>query len=295
MVFEFLENGSVIDFLNKRRRAGKVIGAEEKLRILTDAARGCVYLAKRKIVHRDLACRNLLVSASLQVRVSDLGLSRALSGQSNEYYRSSGGAVAIKWASAEVLQQGQIGVKSDVCSFGLTAFELFSDGLAPFVSLSNEDAARIILQGSTAMAKHLVQPPECPDRLYQLMKQCWEANPSDRPTMRRVLKVLKSMSNDDGSDESSGEQGSSVNLYSKTPTTDPSQNTYSRTPADAGSANESSSGYTELEPDAADAGAYQTPTGGAYQSPIALRSSDDDDDEEDEAQEPSRSSSNNGT
>ena len=50
-----------------------------------------VYLTSKKIVHRDLATRNVLVTDDVPVvhmKISDFGLSRALSGD-RDYYKLS--------------------------------------------------------------------------------------------------------------------------------------------------------------------------------------------------------------
>ena len=57
------------------------------------AADGMAYLASKKIVHRDLAARNCLLDASLDLKIGDFGLSRALSAEKDYYRRGSGGGI----------------------------------------------------------------------------------------------------------------------------------------------------------------------------------------------------------
>lgn len=55
-----------------------------------------VYLESQKIIHRDLALRNLLVTENLVVKISDFGLSRQIS-----YYKSDSKEIPIKWSAPE--------------------------------------------------------------------------------------------------------------------------------------------------------------------------------------------------
>lgn len=60
--------------------------------------RGMRYLMKNNIVHRDLACRNLLVNVEndeLNVKISDLGMSRVME---SDYYRTTNGTnIPVRW------------------------------------------------------------------------------------------------------------------------------------------------------------------------------------------------------
>src|SRR5687767_7693265 len=69
------------------------------------------YTEAKKIVHRDLALRNILATTSnkegekYQVKVADFGLSRNLD-DSKAYYKAKQGAMPIRWTAPEALTHG---------------------------------------------------------------------------------------------------------------------------------------------------------------------------------------------
>lgn len=66
IVTDFASNGSLESYMLKN---GKNVKLEEKIGFLADAAKGMEYLAKKKVLHRDLACRNLLVNRANEVPI----------------------------------------------------------------------------------------------------------------------------------------------------------------------------------------------------------------------------------
>jgi len=148
------------------------------------AAAGMLHLETMKIIHRDLALRNLLVgmandsSGGYIVKISDFGLSRSIE---NSYYKSDSN-VPVKWSAPEVLESGVYTSKSDVYSFGICLWEIFTRGKLPYAEVSNDTARQNILSG-----KILPRPPVvAADDLYEVLKWCWSRNMEDRPTFLQL-------------------------------------------------------------------------------------------------------------
>jgi serine/threonine protein kinase len=87
-----------------------------------------VYLETNKIVHRDISLRNLLVrqpDGEYFIKIADFGLRCKME---KEYYRGEDQQLPIRWTAPEALEFSKFTHKSDVWSFGIMLWELFSLG-----------------------------------------------------------------------------------------------------------------------------------------------------------------------
>lgn len=148
---------------------------------------GMNYLESQHYVHRDLAARNILLASKHQAKISDFGLSRALSAENNYYQATQGGKWPIKWYAPESFNYGIFSHASDVWSFGVTLWEMFSYGLAPYGEMKGVDAIKLIEIG-----ERLARPEKCPEHVFGMMESCWNYSPKDRPTFRYLTQFFAS-------------------------------------------------------------------------------------------------------
>ena len=143
-------------------------------------ASGMTYLSSKNFIHRDLAARNVLVANDLTCRISDFGMSRQLR-KEGDYYTSKGRKIPLKWTPPEVIFYQQYSEKSDVWSFGMTLYEIWSLGEKPWYDYSNVRVVEAL--GNSEL---MDRPNECPPGIWSVMLQCWEPAQEFRPTFLEI-------------------------------------------------------------------------------------------------------------
>ena len=198
IVIEYMENGDLYQFLNQHQLDTSSAELLENrltvsnlLYISVQIASGMRYLASLKYVHRDLASRNCLVGKNLTVKISDFGMSRNL--YESVYYRLRGRAVLpIRWMAMEGFY-GRFSEKTDVWSFGITLWEIFT--LGRFLPYEELDDQQVIDEAIRNKQRKLLPKPEaCPEDVYQrVMLKCWEYKLEDRADFAELNNSLEEM------------------------------------------------------------------------------------------------------
>jgi fyn-related kinase len=190
IVTELMSNGSLLDYL--QTPLGKRQQIDSQIYIAAQVADGMSYLEYKNLIHRDLAARNVLVGENNEVKVADFGLARVLKDLQNIYAAREGTKFPIKWTAPEAAIYNKFSVKSDVWSFGIVLTEIVTHGRTPYPSMSNQE----VLQ-QVSRSYRMQKPNNCPDRLYQIMLNCWKTNPEERPTFEALKYMLENFFDDD--------------------------------------------------------------------------------------------------
>lgn len=138
------------------------------------------------VVHRDLKPENVLLSDDGRIKVTDFGLARELS--ANTDTGSLVGTVA--YLAPEVIRRGKAETPSDIYSFGIMLFEMLT-GQQPF---RGDDAIQIaFMHTSERVASAKTLNPKADNSLDQLMLWCTEPNPENRPAdaSRALIEIEK--------------------------------------------------------------------------------------------------------
>lgn len=192
MLFQYMEHGDLNGYLRKHNTRGtmsniaQLSGSQVDLQgslpiqllvnMSINIAAGLEYLAQHHYIHRDLATRNCLIDSNFTVKIADFGLSQDI--YATDYCRLGDSALLpIRWMPPEAIMYAKFTLHSDVWSFGVVLWEIFSYGAQPYYSLSNEEVVDHVRRGE--VLKH---PPGTPTEIYDLMVDCWATDPDDRPT-----------------------------------------------------------------------------------------------------------------
>ena len=162
---------------------GAHVGYPVLLQYICQLCSAVVYLESKNFVHRDIAARNVLLATPELIKLADFGLSKRL--EDTDYYVASKGKLPIKWMAPESINFRKFTGLSDVWMFGVCCWEILMKGVKPFVGVKNDEVINMI-----EMGKRLPLPPNCPAPLFDLLNQCWQYDPQDRPMFTKLEHML---------------------------------------------------------------------------------------------------------
>lgn len=237
LILEYMAGGDLRSQLLRYRNVAEVAAGPKPstvkpydvCHIAVQVAGGLAYLEANRIVHRDLACRNLLVGSSLRsVKVGDYGLSRILAQNVDYYRKTSHSQLPVRWMAPESIERQRWTSRSDVWSYAVTMWEVAALGHVPHGALDTVGVVRAILQGVP-----LERPLLCTKPLYEMLLDCWHVDPVQRPSFEqlfgRVKKLLNEMPREDktsGQAGGAGENEASAYAYEKDAATSGSASAY---------------------------------------------------------------------
>ncbi|XP_037125653.1 fibroblast growth factor receptor 4 isoform X1 [Syngnathus acus] len=206
VLVEYASKGSLREYLRARRPPGmdytfdvtkvpeEQLTFKDLLSCAYQVARGMEYLASKRCIHRDLAARNVLVTEDNVMKIADFGLARGVH-QIDYYKKTTNGRLPVKWMAPEALFDRVYTHQSDVWSFGVLMWEIFTLGGSPYPGIPVEELFKLLKEGH-----RMDKPSNCTHELYMMMRECWHAVPTQRPTFKLLVeeldKVLLSISDE---------------------------------------------------------------------------------------------------
>uniref|UniRef100_A0AAY4E3J1 Fibroblast growth factor receptor n=1 Tax=Denticeps clupeoides TaxID=299321 RepID=A0AAY4E3J1_9TELE len=196
VIVEFAAKGNLREYLRARRPPGmeycynpdqvpvESMSIKDLVSCAYQVARGMEYLASKKCIHRDLAARNVLVTEDNVMKIADFGLARDIH-HIDYYKKTTNGRLPVKWMAPEALFDRVYTNQSDVWSFGVLLWEIFTLGGSPYPGVPVEELFKLLKEGH-----RMDRPSTCPHELYLMMKDCWHAVPTQRPTFKQLVEDL---------------------------------------------------------------------------------------------------------
>jgi hypothetical protein len=195
-VTELAPLGSLRQHLLAMDERGETMSAVVGMECALQVTKAMSWLSQLRIIHRNLAARNVMVFAfdahshrGITLKVADFELSRTGQSQGVDalVHYGVGEAVSPRWSSPEVLQRRRYSEKSDVWSFGVLVWEVFTLGLVPyFHHASDRDVITAVTQGEL-----LPCPAGCPRPVYErVVVPCLEKAAVSRPMFAALQHIV---------------------------------------------------------------------------------------------------------
>jgi len=197
VIVEFACHGDLLGYLLKSRglpdtyykTTGKLtrVTAKKMIMFAWQIADGMNFLAENKVIHRDLAARNVLVAAGNVCKITDFGLAREVH-ENDMYTMTAGGRVPAKWTAYEALLYGVFTTQSDVWSYGVVMYEIFTLGGEPYAGIKTRDVVYLLGKGF-----RMRRPKHVDKELHAVISSCWNEDPLKRPTFKALQETLEKL------------------------------------------------------------------------------------------------------
>lgn len=197
LVYEFMENGSLDDMLQRRNNTPPLTWFD-RFRIAWEVATALMFLHSSKpepIIHRDLKPANILLDRNLVSKIGDVGLSTLLPSMDqylSTMIKNTAPVGTFCYIDPEYQRSGVVSMKSDVYALGIVILQLLTAkspmGIAHVVETALEDGHFVDILDAAAGQWPLNEAQE----LAFLALKCAEMRRRDRPDLSdHVLPALE--------------------------------------------------------------------------------------------------------
>ncbi|CAK6956108.1 platelet-derived growth factor receptor alpha [Scomber scombrus] len=178
--------GEMDNLLSDEKNEG--LTTTDLLSFTYQVAKGMEFLASKNCVHRDLAARNVLLSQGKIVKICDFGLARDIM-HDNNYVSKGSTFLPVKWMAPESIFDNMYTTLSDVWSYGILLWEIFSLGGTPYPGMVVDSSFYNKIKSGYRMSK----PEHAPDDVYEMMMKCWNSEPEKRPCFLGLSDTVASL------------------------------------------------------------------------------------------------------
>lgn len=179
---------SALDSSSECQEDSWPLDMDDLLRFSSQVAQGLDFLAAKNCIHRDVAARNVLLTNSRVAKICDFGLARDIMNDSN-YVVKGNARLPVKWMAPESIFECVYTVQSDVWSYGIMLWEIFSLGKSPYPNILVDSKFYKMIKCGYQMSRPDFAPPE----MYTIMKMCWNLDAAERPTFSKISQMIQRM------------------------------------------------------------------------------------------------------
>ena len=203
---EYMNYGSVKNYVRRTRPGSTSISILDRIEIAYQAAKGIQHLHQLTLIHSEINCQNLLMEfrnnnddnnnnnnnnikdnniGNIRVVITDYALQQMLNENELETYRSTLGP--LKWMAPECIENNSSSTfQSDIYAFGITMWEIIT-GQEPYPDVDPVDTAIHVLVKERRPQSYAF----IPEKIQNLMKQCWHKDKDKRPNADKVVQTLR--------------------------------------------------------------------------------------------------------
>ncbi|XP_069780753.1 mast/stem cell growth factor receptor Kit-like isoform X2 [Narcine bancroftii] len=186
------ESDSVKEKINEDTEdCNLALEVEDLLIFSYQVAKGMSFLSSKNCIHRDLAARNILLTNGRIAKICDFGLARDIRNDSN-YVVKGNARLPVKWMAPESIFDCVYTFESDVWSYGILLWEIFSLGSSPYPGIPVDSKFyKMIKEGYRMLSPELAFT-----ELYEVMKACWDSDALRRPTFEQIVEMIEEQLSD---------------------------------------------------------------------------------------------------
>uniref|UniRef100_A0A8D3CSA9 Receptor protein-tyrosine kinase n=1 Tax=Scophthalmus maximus TaxID=52904 RepID=A0A8D3CSA9_SCOMX len=187
LVTQLSSQGSLLEHVKNCKNN---LSPQRLLNWCVQIAKGMYYLEENRMVHRNLAARNVLLKSNYTVQISDYGIADLLHPDDKKYFYNEV-KTPIKWMALESILFRRYTHQSDVWSYGVTIWEMMSYGVEPYTTMRPQEVPDLLEKG-----ERLSQPQICTIDVYMVMVKCWMIDENVRPTFKELANEFTRMARD---------------------------------------------------------------------------------------------------
>ncbi|MBN2147206.1 MAG: protein kinase [Anaerolineales bacterium] len=187
---EYVQAGSLKEWIASHRLydGGKEKAIKRMIDIAIQIAWGLNYAHEQGVVHQDVKPANVMIASDGTAKVTDFGMAKAQAAagvvvQTGQSILVSSGGLTPAYCSPEQADHQPLSRETDIWSWGVSVLEMFTSEVTWLSGVIAPEALKDFLK----MKAKRDDIPEIPGSIVNLLMQCFQNNPEDRPANAGVI------------------------------------------------------------------------------------------------------------